>query len=474
MPVTLLSSKEVSSLPVYTVEADNLDACDAPKDAIAWARANGFSGASGRVLTIPGKNGAVVGAFFGLGEPDAANPLAAGALARHLPEGDWHFAAPPKGAELATLGLMLGSYAFTRYGKKPRNALRFAVPEGVDAGRVERLANGSVLARELINTPAGDMGPDALEAATRALASEHGATLAVTAGEDLLTENLPMIHAVGRAAEAAPRLLDLRWGREAAPKVTLVGKGVCFDTGGLDIKPAAGMLLMKKDMGGAANVLGLASMLMAAKLDIRLRVLIPAVENAVAGNAFRPGDVLTSRKGLTVEIGNTDAEGRLVLADAMALADEEEPELLIDMATLTGAARVALGPDVPPFYTDDEALAGAWLGPLRRSPTRSGACRSGSLISHVSIRRSPTSTMFRSMASPVRRLPVSSLAVLWRRRRAGRISTSMAGTRQTSRTLRSAARRRVSAPSNAFWWIAMGVRPDNASVDTCTGLPFAA
>lgn len=359
MPVTLLSSKEVSSLPVYTVEADNLDACDAPKDAIAWARANGFSGASGRVLTIPGKNGAVVGAFFGLGEPDAANPLAAGALARHLPEGDWHFAAPPKGAELATLGLMLGSYAFTRYGKKPRNALRFAVPEGVDAGRVERLANGSVLARELINTPAGDMGPDALEAATRAFASEHGATLAVTAGEDLLTENLPMIHAVGRAAEAAPRLLDLRWGREAAPKVTLVGKGVCFDTGGLDIKPAAGMLLMKKDMGGAANVLGLASMLMAAKLDIRLRVLIPAVENAVAGNAFRPGDVLTSRKGLTVEIGNTDAEGRLVLADAMALADEEEPELLIDMATLTGAARVALGPDVPPFYTDDEALAGA-------------------------------------------------------------------------------------------------------------------
>ncbi|MEQ9248483.1 MAG: leucyl aminopeptidase family protein, partial [Nitratireductor sp.] len=316
-------------------------------------------GATATVLTIPGDNGAIAGAFFGLGKSGTLNPLAAGALARHLPEGDWHFAAAPKDAELATLGLMLGSYAFTRYGKKPRSALRFAVPEGVDAGRVERLAGGSVLARDLINTPAGDMGPDALEAVTRALASEHGATLAVTAGEDLLTENLPMIHAVGRAAEAAPRLLDLRWGRAQAPKVTLVGKGVCFDTGGLDLKPAAGMLLMKKDMGGAANVLGLASMLMAAKLDIRLRVLIPAVENAVAGNAFRPGDVLTSRKGLTIEIGNTDAEGRLVLADAMALADEEEPELLIDMATLTGAARVALGPDVPPFYTDDEALAGA-------------------------------------------------------------------------------------------------------------------
>ncbi|WP_367716465.1 leucyl aminopeptidase family protein [Nitratireductor sp. GISD-1A_MAKvit] len=359
MPVTLLTSKEASSLPVYTVAADGLDACNAPKQAITWARANGFSGAAGTVLIVPGEAGAVAGAFLGLGTSDAANPLCAGALARHLPEGDWHFAEAPKEAELAVLGLMLGAYSFTRYGKKPRNTLRFAAPEGVDAARVERLAGGSFLARDLINTPAGDMGPDALEVATRELASEHGATLTVTAGEDLLKENLPMIHAVGRAAEVAPRLLDLRWGRDDAPKVTLVGKGVCFDTGGLDLKPAAGMLLMKKDMGGAANVLGLASMLMAAKIDIRLRVLIPAVENAVAGNAFRPGDVLTSRKGLTVEIGNTDAEGRLVLADAMALADEEEPELLIDMATLTGAARVALGPDVPPFYTDDEALAAA-------------------------------------------------------------------------------------------------------------------
>ncbi|WP_292898590.1 leucyl aminopeptidase family protein [Nitratireductor sp.] len=359
MPVTLLSTPKASSLPVYLVEADALDACKAPKAAIGWAKANGFSGATATVLTIPGDNGAIAGAFFGLGKSGTLNPLAAGALARHLPEGDWHFADAPEEAELATLGLLLGSYAFTRYGKKPRNALRFAVPQGVDVSRVERLANGCILARDLINTPAGDMGPDALEDATRALASEHGAMLSVTLGDDLLKENLPMIHAVGRAAEAAPRLLDLRWGRNDAPKVTLVGKGVCFDTGGLDLKPAAGMLLMKKDMGGAANVLGLASMIMAAKLDIRLRVLIPAVENAVAGNAFRPGDVLTSRKRLTVEIGNTDAEGRLVLADAMALADEEEPELLIDMATLTGAARVALGPDVPPFYTDDEALAGA-------------------------------------------------------------------------------------------------------------------
>jgi leucyl aminopeptidase len=202
------------------------------------------------------------------------------------------------------------------------------------------------------------MGPDALEAAVRALAARHKAKVEVVKGDALLEKNFPMIHAVGRASSEAPRLIDMRWGPKGAPKVTLVGKGVCFDTGGLDIKPASGMLIMKKDMGGAANVLGLASMIMDAKLVIRLRVLIPAVENAISGNAFRPGDILPSRKGLTVEIGNTDAEGRLVLADALALADEQEPQLLIDMATLTGAARVALGPDLPPFYTDDDALAG--------------------------------------------------------------------------------------------------------------------
>jgi leucyl aminopeptidase len=201
------------------------------------------------------------------------------------------------------------------------------------------------------------MGPDELEEAARNLAAAHGADISVVRGDDLLARNFPMIHAVGRASAGAPRLIDITWGKVDAPKVTLVGKGVCFDTGGLDIKPSAGMLLMKKDMGGAANVLGLASMIMAAKSNVRLRVLIPAVENSIAGNAFRPGDVLRSRKGITVEIGNTDAEGRLVLADALALADEEQPALLIDMATLTGAARVALGPDLPPFYTSDETLA---------------------------------------------------------------------------------------------------------------------
>jgi leucyl aminopeptidase len=213
------------------------------------------------------------------------------------------------------------------------------------------------LTRDLINTPTNDMGPEAIEAAVRALAKRHKATVSVVKGDALLARNFPMIHAVGRASAEAPRLIDMRWGPKGAPKVTLVGKGVAFDTGGLDIKPASSMLLMKKDMGGAANVLGLAHMVMAAGLKVSLRVLVPAVENSISANAFRPGDVLTSRKGITVEIGNTDAEGRLILADALAYADEEAPDLVLDMATLTGAARVALGPELPPFFTDDEALA---------------------------------------------------------------------------------------------------------------------
>ena len=227
----------------------------------------------------------------------------------------------------------------------------------MDRSDLERVIGGCFLARDLVNTPVNDMGPTELENSLRELARAHGATVSKVEGDDLLTGNFPMIHAVGRASASAPRLLDLAWGDKDAPKVTLVGKGVCFDTGGLDIKPAAGMLLMKKDMGGAANVLGLASMVMDAGLKVRLRVLIPAVENAIAGNAFRPSDILNSRKGLTVEIGNTDAEGRLVLADALCLGDEEEPDLMIDMATLTGAARVALGPDVPPYYSHSDTLA---------------------------------------------------------------------------------------------------------------------
>lgn len=354
MPVELVETLN-TALPVHLVARDGLDALGLSPSTIAWAAANGFSGEAGRTLVLPGESGALAGALFGIGDGEGA--LAIGALARALPQGDWHLVTAHAEPELAAIALMLGGYVFTRYGKKPGKALRFALPSGADPGRVRRIADGVFLTRDLVNTPTSDMGPDELEKAVRNLAAAHNAEVSVIKGDDLLKQNFPMIHAVGRASVGAPRLIDMIWGPEGAPKVTLVGKGVCFDTGGLDIKPSSGMLLMKKDMGGAANVLGLASMIMAAGLKVRLRVLIPAVENSIAGNAFRPGDVLTSRKGITVEIGNTDAEGRLVLADALALADDEEPELLIDMATLTGAARVALGPDLPPFYTGDEALA---------------------------------------------------------------------------------------------------------------------
>ncbi|WP_245624114.1 leucyl aminopeptidase family protein, partial [Jannaschia donghaensis] len=258
--------------------------------------------------------------------------------------------------EEAALGWLLSSYGFTRYKGKATDGAHLKAPKGIDAARLEAIAAGEFLTRDLINTPASDMGPDELEQAARDLAATHGATLHVTEGDDLLTQNFPLIHAVGRAATRVPRLIDMTWGTDG-PQVTLVGKGVCFDTGGLNLKPGASMGLMKKDMGGAATVLGLAHMIMATGSTLRLRVLIPAVENAVAGNAFRPGDILTARNGLTVEVNNTDAEGRLVLADALALADETPPDLMICMATLTGAARVAVGPDLAPFYTDDDALA---------------------------------------------------------------------------------------------------------------------
>ncbi|RWO90715.1 leucyl aminopeptidase family protein [Mesorhizobium sp.] len=355
MPVELIERELKTTLPVRLVAKDRLDAAGLASSSLAWARANGFSGQAGRTLILPDENGALAGALFGTGDGEGA--LAIGALARALPAGDWHFASTLAEPEIAAIALALGGYVFTRYGKKPGKTLRFSLPPGAEAAYVRRIADGVFLTRDLVNTPTSDMGPDELEKAVRTLAGTYDAEVSVTRGDDLVKNNFPMIHAVGRASVGAPRLIDMIWGPENAPKVTLVGKGVCFDTGGLDIKPSSGMLLMKKDMGGAANVLGLASMIMAAGLKVRLRVLIPAVENSIAGNAFRPGDVLMSRKGITVEIGNTDAEGRLVLADALALADDDEPQLLIDMATLTGAARVALGPDLPPFYTGDEALA---------------------------------------------------------------------------------------------------------------------
>jgi leucyl aminopeptidase len=256
------------------------------------------------------------------------------------------------------LGYLFSLYRFSRYRKRSAAKARLAPPEHLDTVRLERIAAGEALTRDLVNTPAEDMGPGGLERAARDLAAEYGADVTATHGESLLDANLPLIHTVGRASDEEPRLIDMSWGREG-PRVTLVGKGVCFDTGGLNLKPGGSMGLMKKDMGGAANVLGLARMIMDAGLPLRLRVLIPAVENAVSGAAFRPGDILTARNGMTVEINNTDAEGRLVLADALTLASEEETDLIVSMATLTGAARVALGADIAPFYTDDDALADA-------------------------------------------------------------------------------------------------------------------
>ncbi|RYH06416.1 M17 family metallopeptidase [Tropicimonas sp. IMCC6043] len=333
----------------------------------AWLDRTGFTGAQGEVALLP--DGDKAFAVVGHGTPQSRSrgrfPLAA--AVPKLPEGIYDLVTPLPEAERAenALGWLLARHVFDRYKKISTPGAALKAPAGLDATRIEAIANGEALTRDLINTPANDMGPDELEAAARALAETHGADLTVTRGEDLLAENFPLIHTVGRASPRAPRLIDLRWG-DAGPSLTLVGKGVCFDTGGLNLKPGSSMGLMKKDMGGAATVLGLASMIMTLGLLMRLRVLIPAVENSVSGNSFRPQDILASRKGLSVEINNTDAEGRLVLADALAFATEEDPDCLVSMATLTGAARVAVGPDLAPFFTDDEALAAALSGSAAR------------------------------------------------------------------------------------------------------------
>ena len=355
MPVEIKGKMPEGSKPVWLVRSGGLNEAGLDGRVLAWAEANGFDGQPARLLVVPDERGDIAGALLGTGKNEAR--LVAGKLATGLPKGNWHIASRVDEPDLAALAFLLGGYKFTRYGKSDELEVTLALPAGADKADVKRLAKAVTLARDLINTPTNDMGPEALEQAVRKLGKTHEATVSVTTGDALLKDNFPMIHAVGRAGSEEPRLIDLEWGRKDAPRLVLVGKGVCFDTGGLDIKPSAGMLLMKKDMGGAANALALASLIMDAELPVRLRVLIPAVENSISANAFRPGDVLKSRKGLTVEIGNTDAEGRLVLADALALADEEEPDLLIDMATLTGAARVALGPDLPPFYTNDDAFA---------------------------------------------------------------------------------------------------------------------
>jgi len=298
--------------------------------------------------------------LFGLGKKGAvdADPFIAGKLPTLLPPGTYRFEGDWGDASQATLAFLLGSYRFERYKSKPKGvSVKLVPPAGVDTSRLSKIAEAVFEGRDLINTPANDLGPAEIEAAIRDVAKQFSASVTSIIGDDLLTQNFPMVHAVGRASTRAPRLVDLRWGNPSHPKVTLVGKGVAFDTGGLNIKPDNSMLLMKKDMGGAAVALAAARMVMAAGLPISLRLILPTVENSISGSAFRPGDVLASRKGISVEIGNTDAEGRLILGDALTLADEEAPDLVLDFATLTGAARVALGPDLPPVYTDDETLA---------------------------------------------------------------------------------------------------------------------
>ncbi|HEY8618220.1 leucyl aminopeptidase family protein [Phenylobacterium sp.] len=332
----------------------------APAFVKGFARAADFKAKAGQVLTVPGEDGATSTVLFGLGHaPDA---MAFRGLAAKLPAGTYRIARAPEALDRGQIALAfaLGSYRFDRYKKKDAERARL-VAEGCDVAEIRQVAHACALARDMINTPANDMGPRQIETIAREIAEQHGAEITVVQGDDLLEANYPAVHAVGRAAvpERAPRMIEIRWGEAGRPLVAIVGKGVVFDTGGLDIKPSAGMRLMKKDMGGAAHALALGRMIMAAKLPVRLAVLTPAVENAISGDAMRPGDVLASRKGLTIEVGNTDAEGRLILADALTRAAELEPALTIDLATLTGAARVALGPHLPPFFTEDDALAAA-------------------------------------------------------------------------------------------------------------------
>src|SRR3954467_15004168 len=351
-----LASGGRNAIPLHAVTAKNAKAWLARQKRSRLLAASGFSGSAGALAALPDAKGAIAQWVLGLG--DGTDAFALAAAAEKLPAGLYRLGEVPDfcGGARGALAWLMGAYAFDRYKKKAPKGARLVLPAGVDGEEVSRIAENLFLARDLINTPANDMGPGELEAAARALAKKHGAKVSVTSGA-ALAKNYPLIAVVGAGSPRAPRLIELAWGKANTPLVALVGKGVCFDTGGLDLKPSAAMLTMKKDMGGAACVLAVAGMAMGAKLRLRLRVLIPAVENSVSGAAMRPGDVFKSRKGLTVEVGNTDAEGRLILADTLADADDEKPELLIDVATLTGAARAATGMELPPFFTDDDTLS---------------------------------------------------------------------------------------------------------------------
>jgi leucyl aminopeptidase len=364
MHETLIDAAD-KAIPVLALFEEDVEArLTDPRD-LAMARAQRFKGQAGALVLVAGADGALQRVWFGLGKAARPDAMALRGLAARLPDGDYRLEVSRDGValELLALGWALGTYLFDRYKpQKDRQRPRLVCPEGVDMAGVLRIAANCALARQMVDTPSSDMGPLQIETIAREIAEEHAADIAVTQGE-ALAEDYPAVHAVGRAADPAraPRIIEITWNGDRAdlPLVCLVGKGVVFDSGGLDIKPAAGMRNMKKDMGGSAHALALGRLVMQAGLPVRLKVLVPAVENAISGDAFRPGDVLKSRKGLSIEIGNTDAEGRLILADALARAGEHAPDLTIDFATLTGAARVALGPELPPFYTDDEALAAA-------------------------------------------------------------------------------------------------------------------
>jgi leucyl aminopeptidase len=374
-----LIDNDAGAVPLVAVSQAGLAAWreKAPAHQRQWAVATGFSGEGGKLALLPDAQGGLGRVLVGVAE-DAAAMWAFAGLSEALPPGLYRIERLPEGGDpsRAALGWALGTYAFDLYRKKKEaEGARLVWPAGADRALVERLAAAVCLARDLINTPASDMGPAELAEAAVHVAERGDARHRVIAGDALLAENYPTIHAVGRASARAPRLVDITWGEEAAPKVTLVGKGVCFDSGGLDLKQASGMRMMKKDMAGAAIMLALGQAIMAARLPVRLRLLLPLVENAVSGNAMRPLDIVRTRKGLSVEIGNTDAEGRLILCDALAEASREKPELLVDIATLTGAARVAVGPELAALFANDDALAAGLLAagtaeddPLWRMP----------------------------------------------------------------------------------------------------------
>jgi leucyl aminopeptidase len=353
------SSENTNPVKLYLFKQEDVETglMMVPLEVSRFARGQKFTGAAGQTVCVPNAEGVLSYVVGGVG--DGSNPLSVAQISAGLTEANYKLENMPKGwsFDWVAAGWADGAYRFDRYLSSETKPPRLIIPDDSNAAHLQREAEAVQMVRDLVNTPPDDMGPDAIEAVIRDMAHQFGAEVSSVIGDDLLAENYPMIHAVGRAADIPPRIVELSWGDEAHPELALVGKGVSFDTGGLNIKTGNYMRIMKKDMGGAAHAIALARLIMGAKLPVRLKLYIPTVENAVSGNAFRPGDILASRKGVSVEIDNTDAEGRLILGDALARASEGEPDLLIDFATLTGAARVALGPDLAPFYTDDETLA---------------------------------------------------------------------------------------------------------------------